>query len=156
MGRLYSFLLIILFSFCSSILFTQQYAPENTNRLKYNFNTSWKFYRGSASGAENPSYQDSSWNDAHLPHAAYIEPFLTSGWQGECWYRKHFTLNPAYEGMKVFVEFEAGMQVVEVWINGTKKVTHYGGYLPFTIDISDDAYYDGTDNVIAVRLDNTD
>jgi beta-galactosidase len=57
-------------------------------------------------------------------------------------------------GRKVFIEFEGAMQVADVWVNGQHSITHYGGYLPFLIDITDRIH--AGDNVIAVRLDNRD
>ena len=47
------------------------------------------------------------------------------------------------------------MQVADVWLNGRHVTTHYGGYLPFTIDASDGVAF-GRDNVVALRLDNRD
>ena len=33
-----------------------------------NFNDNWKFYLGDASGAEDPGFNDSSWEQVNLPH----------------------------------------------------------------------------------------
>ena len=44
------------------------------------------------------------------------------------------------------------MQKANVYINGTKVMTHEGGYIPFVIDISDKVNY-GTENTIAVKID---
>ncbi|WP_419876509.1 hypothetical protein [Candidatus Pristimantibacillus sp. PTI5] len=55
------------------------------------------------------------------------------------------------------VEFQGAKHTAEVWINGTHRITHYGGYLPFTLDITDDVTADGeTDHVIAVKVNNSD
>jgi hypothetical protein len=62
-------------------------------------------------------------------------------------------LDSTFQGSKVFVEFEAAMQLADVWVNGTHKLQHQGGYAPFTIDITNDVAYGGADNVIAVKLD---
>ena len=43
----------------------------------------------------------------------------------------------------------------DVWLNGQHLTTHYGGYLPFTIDIGKAAVFQG-DNLLTVRLDNSD
>jgi len=45
-----------------------QYVPEATNRETLNFNIGWKFHKGDVSGAESPSFDDSGWQDAHVPH----------------------------------------------------------------------------------------
>ncbi len=47
------------------------------------------------------------------------------------------------------------MQQTEVWLNGKLITTHYGGYLPFTIDISNDLIL-GETNRLVVKADNQD
>ena len=135
------------------------YVPDSTNRVNLNFNTDWKFYRGDSSGAEATSFDDSSWENVCLPHTVRVESLNCSGnknYQGICWYRRHFALDSSYSGRKIFVEFEAGMGVAQVWINGTFLTTHYGGYLPFTVDITSYVTLGGSNNVIAVKLNNSD
>jgi beta-galactosidase len=135
------------------------YVPDPTNRVRLNFNTDWKFFRGDSSGAEAAAFDDSSWENACLPHTVRVEDLNCSGnknYQGICWYRRHFALDGSYDGRKVFVEFEAGMGVSQVWVNGTSLATHYGGYTPFTADLTPYVKTDGSENVMAVRLDNTD
>ena len=51
------------------------------------------------------------------------------------WYRKKF-LCPS-SARKVFIQFEAVMQSVTVYVNGTQVGTHYNsGYTGFFFDIS--------------------
>lgn len=38
-----------------------------------NFNDNWKFYMGDAAGAENPAFNDSTWEQVNLPHDYSIE-----------------------------------------------------------------------------------
>ena len=33
------------------------------------------------------------------------------------------------------------MQSADVWVNGTKKIRHEGGYTPFTIDVTEDVMF---------------
>ncbi|MBN1128129.1 MAG: hypothetical protein JXA71_04050 [Chitinispirillaceae bacterium] len=151
MGRRHS--LVIL----SVVLLFSGIAAQTTPRQTINFSNSWKFYRGNASGAEQASFSDNSWATVCLPHMVELESAKSHGrydyYHGYCWYRKSFTPAASFQGKKLFLEFEAGMQVTEVWINGTKKTTFYGGYSPFTIDITDDIRFDQA-NLIAVRLNN--
>ncbi len=129
--------------------------------VKINFNDGWKFIivADSIDHSERYSrlqYSDSSWTSVQLPHTPGLEPLLVNDqWQGICWYRKHFDLPAGYKGKKIFIRFEAAMNVAEVWINGKKIMTHLGGYLPFCIDASKFISFDKP-NVIAVRLDNRD
>jgi len=108
----------------------------------------------------NPALNIGGWETVHLPHTPRIEPkeFKTH-WQGLCWYRRAFLLEPGMKDKKIFIKFEAVMQQATVWVNGRKLTTHDGGYLPFTIDIGElpSLHYDGeTPNILVVRADNRD
>src|SRR6266545_4618828 len=65
------------------------------------FNDSWRFSKGEASGAAQPSFDDTGWRKVTLPHDWAIEgPFdiknnaNTGGLpiSGVAWYRKHFQM----------------------------------------------------------------
>ncbi|MGB7539501.1 MAG: glycoside hydrolase family 2 TIM barrel-domain containing protein [Anaerolineales bacterium] len=128
--------------------------PPLGGRLELIFNLDWKYIAGDAGGAEAAAFDDSSWAYVDLPHSTkFITPEDPSAYLGISWYRKHFTVDPAYRERKVYLEFEAAMQSADVWVNGVKKLRHVGGYTPFTLDVSADVAYDGTENVIAVRVD---
>jgi len=132
--------------------------PDPSRNL--DFNSNWKFIRCDATtsnhGYQKNGYDDQNWQSVLLPHTAKIEPLVVNDqWQGVCWYRKTFFVSPKAANKKIYIEFEGAMQTADVWVNGKHKTTHYGGYLPFFIDISDDIDFE-KDNVIAVRLDNRD
>ena len=103
------------------------------------------------------AFDDSAWENVRLPHTVRIEPPETAFhyFQGLCWYRRHILPDAAWRGKKVSLLFEGAMQVAEVWVNGRHVLTHRGGYLPFTVDLTD-ALAEPGGAIIAVRLDNTD
>ncbi|WP_105619857.1 sugar-binding domain-containing protein [Vallitalea okinawensis] len=127
-------------------------------RKTTHFNQGWRFKLGDETSSHLPQYDDSLWEEVHLPHCVQIAPIISSGgrnYQGVCRYRKHFTLEPSMENEKVILEFEGAMQVLEVWINDHQLPSHYCGYTPAVYDIT--SYISYTDsNVLAVRLDNSD
>jgi len=127
-----------------------------------NFNSGWQFCNQedfAISQAVEPSNNDfsfSGWKNVTLPHTAKVEPLvIKEPWIGVSWYKKDFEADKEWKNKKVFIEFEAVMQKADVWLNGKFLLTHYGGYLPFTIDISKDILFDKT-NRIVVKSDNTD
>lgn len=144
------------------------YLAVPTSRQKLTFNVGWRFYKGAIANdaAQSPSYDDAAWTAVNLPHnppmgaSVYdpLRPAWSTGYsyEGPGWYRKHFGLDAAAQGKKIFIEFEAANTVTDVWINGTHMTTHYGGYLPFTHDITPYVNFGAADNVIAVKADNTD
>lgn len=127
-------------------------------RQKINFNQGWKFFLGDDTASCAKKYDDRLWEEICIPHCVKLSPAECSGginYQGVCRYRKTFTLPKREQGKKIFIEFEGAMIVAEVWLNDKQLETHYGGYLPFTYDITDLVSYE-EENVIAVRLDNSD
>lgn len=143
------------------------YHPVQSPRERVGFNGGWRFYRGGVSSGDPQaaSFDDSGWQAVTLPHNPPKNPphpdplrpeWPNYSYEGVCWYRKHFTLDPEWQGRKLFIEFEAANTVSDVWVNGVHLTTHYGGYLPFTVDITAAAFYGPSGNVIAVRVDNSD
>ena len=111
-----------------------------------------------ANAAALADFNDSAWQDVLLPHNPVTDmlwpPWPTLSYEGVSWYRKHFQVDDSYQGKKIFIEFEAANMVAAVWLNGEYLTTHYGGYLPFTIDITDKVHFGQTENIIAVKVDN--
>ncbi len=149
--------------FCCSVTAQQKFSTagffevENSNRSVFNFNQGWRFYKGDIDGAEKYVFNDSDWEAANLPHGLEILPENASGgrnYQGKSWYRKVFNFNKS-DNEKVFLYFEAVMGHAKVWVNGTLVKEHFGGYLPFAVDISEVLNKDGK-NVVAVMADNRD
>ena len=151
--KIKSIVLAFAFTVCVNTIYGQ------AQRVSLNFNTHWKFYFGDPAGAQDKDYNDGSWDDISLPYTIRLEPKRCSAnnsYQGTCWYRRHFYLADSYSGKKVFVEFEGSMITTDVWVNGTHITTHHGGYLPFTVDITDHVEFGTSGNVIAVKVNNED
>lgn len=133
------------------------YELPHSGRTVYSLNPAWRFYKGKVSGAEVPTFEDSLWDVVSLPHSLEYLPVEASGcvnYQGEAWYRKHFTPSPELKGQKLFLHFEAIMGKSKVFVNGRLLAEHYGGYLPVVVDVTDALQWD-RDNVIAVWTDNS-
>ena len=127
---------------------------ENFRPVSTVFNDNWEFI---ISDDSLLAFADpSKWQTVKLPHTPVIEPIIVNDqWQGTCWYRKKFLLDEKFAKNNLFLKFDGAMNVAEVWVNGTKKIRHLGGYLPFTVDFTPEAL-PGDTNVVLVRLDNRD
>ena len=53
------------------------------------------------------------------------------------WYRRSFIAPDPPPGGRVLLHFGAVDQTCTVWVNGHEVGSHTGGYLPFTLDITD-------------------
>jgi beta-galactosidase len=125
------------------------------------FNGAWQFRNQEDFVSLNllpyqQGYDFTGWENVTLPHSAKIEPkVIIKPWSGISWYKKDFVLNGDWKSKKVFIEFEGVMQKAEVWVNGVLAKTNYGGYLPFTMDITALVRFD-LPNRIVVKTDNAD
>lgn len=167
MKRIIHFILIALFLIpCCAVRASHQ--PEfstagffqlpNSGREVFSMNPAWRFYKGAVAGAEAANFNDAEWTVVSLPNGIEYLPTEASGcinYQGEVWYRKHFSPADALKGKKLFLHFEAIMGKSKVFVNGKLLTEHFGGYLPVVVDISDVLNW-GEDNVIAVWADNSD
>jgi beta-galactosidase len=133
-----------------------------------NLNQDWQFFRPQST-APSPDSKSAGeievdvpagaqWEAVTLPHSVRLEPRDVSGgcnYRGLCWYKRDLLAPPEWKGRVVYLKFQGAMQVADVWLNGVHRITHFGGYLPFTIDISKDIRFDRP-NTLTVRLDNSD
>jgi beta-galactosidase len=136
--------------------------PANPgNRLNYNFNTGWKFIKQDVTAASGATFDDSTWTDVTLPHTYNdVDNFglnwvgVRTTYNGKSWYRKHFTIDAANAGRKVFVEFQSMRNLGTVYVNGTSIGFHQDEVSAAGFDSS--AAVKTGDNVIAVQIDAND
>lgn len=135
---------------------------ESANDLfeKQKFNDDWLFFLTEDEVSEDQfihlDFDDSGWEKISVPHTPRLEPLVVNDqWQGSCWYRKKFNIPGDLLHRKLYLRFEGAMNVADVWINGVHQLRHQGGYLPFVIEFSDNATWEGP-NQLVVRLNNRD
>ena len=134
----------ILLCFTTFILFSCSEKLASNGRTKINFGSDWTFSKDSTS---------LDWEKITLPHSAQLEPLVVnSQWQDNCWYQKTFDYSMTDD--KVFLYFEGVMHEATVWINGQFLMHHQGGYLPFTVDLTN--RLKPTGNILIVKVNNTD
>ncbi|MBA7676757.1 Beta-galactosidase BoGH2A [subsurface metagenome] len=134
-------------------------------RSKILFDFDWRFHKGEAEEWHKINYDDTAWRPLILPHDWSIEgPFSKNNPAGERggflpggigWYRKHFQLSPEDEDKKIFIQFDGIFHNSEVWINGHSLGRRPYGYISFQHDMTPYVKF-GEDNVLAVRVDNSD
>ncbi|HEU6447585.1 MAG TPA: DUF4982 domain-containing protein [Verrucomicrobiae bacterium] len=142
--------------------FTQPPSPHRD----FNFNPGWKFFKGDVTNAEQVSFDDSKWETVSAPHTwndsdTYDEIISHSGgerheYTGIGWYRKHFKLPADAKDGKVFLEFEGLKQAGRFWINGQYAGKYENGVTPLGLDLTKFVHFGDKENVIAVKVDNSD
>lgn len=129
------------------------------------FDRGWLFTLSDSTEMYQPSYADGHWRRLNLPHDWAIEgdfsPSNPSGASGGAlpggigWYRKHFSLSPDEKYDRFTITFDGVYMNSTVYINGHKLGTRPYGYSTFEYDLTPYIYKKG-DNVIAVKVDNSD
>ena len=132
-----------------------------------NFNKGWKFALNidDRQDITADDYDDSGWRTLDLPHDWAIEgdfdehnPSGTGGGAlpgGIGWYRKSFKVSEKERGQVLSIEFDGVYMNSSVYINGHLLGTRPYGYISFCYDLTPYINWGG-DNVIAVKVDNSD
>lgn len=136
---------------------------EKDIRIVEDFNFDWSFKLGNHPNATKSTYQDSSWQKLNLPHDWRIESdFATSDStqvkvvpNNMAWYRKTFTISEDWVDKSVSVEFDGVYRTSEVWVNGHYLGKQSNGYMGFVFNITEHLNYGEQENIIAVRVDNS-
>lgn len=109
------------------------------------------------------AFDDGGWDVVNIPHTWNIMDAEDGGndyLRTAFWYRKKLDYEEAFDGKKIYLEFNGANQKTDVYVNGTHvpynggdRFTHKGGYTAFRYDITD--YLVQGQNVLAVRVDNS-
>jgi len=129
-----------------------------------NFNSDWRFTKSDPADAANPAFDDRDWSVVSVPHTFNdtdtFNHFALPGlrgeldqWSGRTWYRKQFSAPEAWQGKKVYLEFQAVRQFGEVFLNGERLGICKNGFIPFGFDLTPHLKF-GATNVLAVMCDN--
>lgn len=132
---------------------------DGSGRLVYSFNPGWRYYKGDMKGAEALNFDDSSWEIVSTPHTVELMPAEASGcrnYQGPAWYRKHFVIPIETQSKEVIIHFEAIMGKQIIFLNGQQIKEHVGGYLPFSVNLTQKGLKAGDKCLLAVFTDNSD
>lgn len=134
-------------------LFTfQQHSFAANQRF---INTDWEFAK-SDSDISLDKLSTLQWQNIHLPHTPHLEPQIVNNqWKGLAFYRKNLSFSESIKHKRVFLRFEAAMNTADVWLNGIHLYRNNGGFLPFTVDITDHLI-GSKNNKLLVKLNNHD
>jgi beta-galactosidase len=153
------FFLPILLLLISSMAFSL-----NPRKIE-NFGKNWKFNLGDIQNGQESGLNDSQWRTLDLPHDWSIEgqfskdhPATPGGGAlpgGIGWYRKTFNLPNSDQGCLVFIDFDGVYRNSEVWINGQYLGKRPYGYSSFRYELTSFLKYGKENNVLAVKVDNS-
>lgn len=144
----------------------------------YVLDKGWKFHLGDLPCAYEVGFDASAWEDVTVPHDWAIKgPFsrdhdlhkvaVTQNYEkvqtwktgrtgglphiGVGWYRRSFDVP---EGKRATLLFGGAMSDAQIYVNGKYVGKWPYGYSPFHFDVTEFLNVDGTENILAVRLEN--
>jgi len=159
-------LFVLIISLITEGVYCQNNTTSNKVRERISFDLNWKFQKVNIPGSEAVDFNDKDWRSLDVPHDWSIEgkfeknnPSGAAGGYlpgGVGWYRKTFTLPQNYDDKKVIIEFDGIYMNSDVWINGNHLGKSIYGYLSFHYELSPFLNYGDKQNVIAVKVDNSE
>lgn len=129
--------------------------PPNSPRQFVDLDSGWRFFKGDPARASQPSFDVSGWTPVTLPHTWNAVDGENGGnyYRGPGWYRRHLSVPEADADREIYLQFDGANLTTDVYVNGSFAGEHRGGYAAFRFDITGSVHF-GSDNVIAVRVDN--
>ncbi len=122
----------------------------------YELNQGWLFGGEYRDGSADPGFDDSGFSPVILPHT--VVPLSWGRWDPASWekvwiYRRHLdgSALSVRGGGRVFACFDGIMTSARAMLNGTQAGSHQGGYLPWSVELTD--HLVPGDNVLAVIVD---
>lgn len=103
---------------------------------------------------------ESHFTEVQLPHTVKELPyhyFDEKTYQFQSCYRKKFAVSPNLQEMRLFVDFDGVMCYAKVFVNGQFVGEHKGGYVPFSVEITQYVEYgEAESNLLVVYVDSTE
>ena len=142
-----------------SLVFSQTQAQE------ISLNGTWNFAidplnKGEIAGWQKPwklaekdtSYFAEAFDKVTVPHCWSLDRRYNH--IGKSWYRKGFKLPADVKDKTIRLHFEAVFYKCRIFLNGVLVAYHFGGYTPFTVDISKHIKYPDV-NFLSIEVDNS-
>lgn len=149
-----------------SFIFSSCNKTSEPGREKLDFNSAWHFKLNDSSDFSSVDFNDKKWRLVDVPHDWSIEgdfskdnPAGVGGGAlpgGTGWYRKTFSIPESDTLRRIYITFDGVYQNSEVYINGNLLGKRPNGYIGFQYDLTPYLNYGDKQNLIAVRVDNSD
>lgn len=142
--------------------------PEREQvRERTTCNEGWRFaLSDTIADYASPDRDDSTWRPLTLPHDWSIEADFSDAYPatpgggalpgGVGWYRKTFKLPESDRGKIIYIDFDGVYRNSRVWINGHLLGFRPNGYISFRYDLTPFLRYGDEENLLAVRVDNSE
>ena len=152
---LISFLLVFPHLFSQPIPLPEHPRPDFERPSWQNLNGMWDF----AFDPYNEGVKE-GWANDRIPATEKIQvPFPwgspLSGVEDEAdigWYSRELTIDPSWEGRRIFLIIGAADWETEVWLDGNRVGVHRGGYVPIEVELTNKVAF-GTAQKLTIKVD---
>ncbi|MFT7775044.1 glycoside hydrolase family 2 TIM barrel-domain containing protein [Roseateles sp.] len=125
--------------------------------------TGWRFSKTDPGAAMQPAFDDSGWQAVRVPHDwSQHEPLRAEYGSGNgyaaggiAWYRRSLAVGAEHKGRVARITFDGVYDHAQVWINGQYVGGRPYGYSSFQVELTPYLKFDGSPNVLAVRVDHS-
>ena len=127
-------------------------------RKREDLNFNWRYFPEFKNEYVTLDFNDESFELVNIPHTNIELPyhyFDEQDYQFISCYRKKIFITEEEMQKSIFIYFEGVMCYSEVYVNGLYVGNHYGGYTPFSFDITPFIQYN-QENTIVLKVDSTE
>ena len=131
------------------------YPQINKSRNVLDLNGLWKFKLLENESEFTPGVEltDFEWLSVPASYNDQKENPAFRRFAGLSCYQRYFEIPNFLKGQRIVLRFDAVANLAKVYIGSKEIISHKGGYLPFEIEITDEAIY-GTKVMVTVLVDN--
>lgn len=129
--------------------------PDFQRELWQNLNGEWGFAFDPADAGLSESWSEGSEAFDRTIMVPFPWGSKLSGLGDEAdigWYRRDLTVDPEWEGRRVFLTVGASDWETSIWLDGELLGKHQGGYVPFSFELTEQIVYGKAQNLV-IRVD---
>jgi beta-galactosidase len=133
-------------------------ARSSSARPTASLNDHWAFRFGDSTEPAHLLSVPSTWSHVTLPHTWNAQDGADGGGnyqRGSGTYVRTFSIAPAWQGKRIFLQFEGASRHATVFVNGRRIGEHDGAFARFRFDVTDAIRFDA-DNLLTVQVSNAE
>lgn len=130
------------------------YPKDTASRRAVSMDGMWKFRLDWNQEGYEKDWKDGLPDPDRIPVPASFQDFYTDKdvreFTGDVWYETDVFVPGEWEGNEVAVRFGCATHRAEVYVNGVKAGSHEGGFLPFSVTVTEIVRYNAYNKVVVL------
>jgi beta-glucuronidase len=134
--------------------YSSLYPQDTQTRQSIHLDGLWKFKIDWESKGRQLGWQNGLSGYDLIPVPASFQDFYTEKevreFVGDVWYETEVFISEKWKGQSLFLRFGAATHKADIYVNGQFVGSHEGGFLPFSLDISNAVRYQQKNQITAI------